>query len=529
VIRDVMLHVLVSSAILALALLAAAWIRPLTARTRHAILVAGLLALVLPAPLLARLLERNDIAPLPVLTNVGTGFSPSFVPAALQQRSNGLKPVATLWAVVAAILLLRWWLVTRRLVTTALRAATAPPERTVRALEAARRRLNLRHSIDLIASPTCEAPAVVRVLRPMIILPADGCASLDDEELESLLCHECAHVARRDNLLGVIEAIACSVFWFNPLVWLAHRRIASAREAACDERVADAALRAETYVGALAKICRTLLAPRVPAVSCMASAHLKERIQHLMRYDSLRRSAFSHRTIAAASMLAVVLTVAAAGVVIAEPVTVDAGKYQLNYSMHRRADDTLDIRVQIVDTETKEAIAAPASVATKPGDRATVRVEQQTEGKHREFLVTIDPNSDGSGRMTMVVMHNGREVQNTSVKFPPPGARVARTYTGAPLSLNLANADIRDVMRVFAQITALEIALTPDVQGSVNVKVEGQPWDEAFDSIVARERLRLAADGEQDRGVQAVIAEFTLRRTAHATREGSADPSLRSG
>jgi hypothetical protein len=391
----------------------------------------------------------------------------------------------------------RWWIVTRRLVNTALRTATAPPARTIRALDAARRRLGIHHSIDLIASPTCEAPAVVRVLRPMIILPADGCESLDDQELESLLCHECAHVARRDNLLGVVEAVACSLFWFNPLVWLAHRRIAAARETACDERVADAALPAETYVGALAKVCRTLLAPRVPAVSCMASAHLNERIQHLMSYDSLRKSAFSHRAIAALSMLAVVLAVGAAGIVTAQPVVVKAGKYHLNYSMNKRADGQLHVRVQIVDSETKEAVNAPAVVATKPGGRGTVRVGQQKDGDEREFLVTVEPNEDSSGEITMVVTHNGREVQNTRVHFPAPGAEVVQTFSGAPLSLNLSNADIRDVMRSFAQISGIDITVAPEVRGSVNVNITDMPWDQALDQIIRENGYAYRTNGNK--------------------------------
>jgi beta-lactamase regulating signal transducer with metallopeptidase domain len=483
VIRDVVTHVIVSSVMLAIAMIAATWIRPLTARTRHALLVAGLLALALPAPLLTNLLERNDLAPLPVMTNVVTGFSPSLAAVPKPSR-DGLKPVVTLWAVVAAILLIRWWIVTRRLVQTAMRAATTPPARTVRALEAARRRLGIHQSIDLITSPTCEAPAVGRVLRPMSILPADGCESLDDEELESLLCHECAHVARRDNLLGVLEAVACSLFWFNPLVWLAHRRIAAAREAACDERVADAALRAETYVGALAKICRTLLAPRVPAVSCMASAHLKERIQHLMSYDTLRRSALPHTLIVAVAVAGVVTGIAAAGALTAQPTTVEVGKYTLNYSMNKRADGQLDVRVQIVDSETKEAVAAPAAVATRPGSRATIRVGSSKDGDEREYLVTIEPNADSSGQITLVATHNGREIQNTSVHFPAPGAQVAQQWSGAPLSLNLSNADFRDVMRVFGQLSGTDITVAPDVQGSVNVNITDMPWDQAFDQIV---------------------------------------------
>jgi beta-lactamase regulating signal transducer with metallopeptidase domain len=492
VIADVITHVVVSSAILGMAMMVAAWVRPLTARTRHAILIAGMAALVLPAPLIAKLLEKNDVVIAPVF-NVATGFSPSV------NVSGGLKPVSTsgdvtaiIWLSVAAILLLRWWIVTRRLVQTAMRAAGPPPPRTVRALDAARRRLGLHHSIDLIASPTCEAPAVVRVLRPTIILPADGCESLDDDELESLLCHECAHVARRDNLLGVLEAIACSVFWFNPLVWLAHRRIAAAREAACDERVADAALTAETYVGALAKICRSLLAPRVPAVSCMASAHLKERIQHLMSYDTLRKSAFSHRFTAAASMLAVLLTVAAAGVVTANPVRAEHGDYRLDYSMNKTEAGLLDIRVRVVDAKTGTVIGEP-TVTAKPGEQAVMNIGREK----REWRIFVKANEDGSGTLTLIVTDDGREVQNTITDFPAPGVSAARKYQGEPISLNLSKADIRDVMRVFGQLTGLEITVAPDVEGTVNVNITNMPWDQALDQILRENGLAYRLNGNK--------------------------------
>jgi beta-lactamase regulating signal transducer with metallopeptidase domain len=207
VISDVVTHVAVSSLILAAALIAATWIRPLTARTRHAILIAGMAAVALPAPLIARVLERNDITPMPILTTPIA--PPALLTAGATSPAQPIPWLAIVWLGVAALLMLRWWIVTQRLVHTAMRAATPPPQRTKDALDAARRRLGLHHSIDLIASPTCEAPAVVRVLRPMIILPADGCSSLDDDELESLLCHECAHVARRDNQLGIAEAFLC--------------------------------------------------------------------------------------------------------------------------------------------------------------------------------------------------------------------------------------------------------------------------------------------------------------------------------
>jgi beta-lactamase regulating signal transducer with metallopeptidase domain len=490
VIADVVTHVIVSSLLLAAAIVAATWIRPLTARTRHAILLAGMAAVALPAPLLARLLERNDITPLPMIARpVNPAAFLSTGPATATQQVPWL---AIVWLGVAAILLLRWWIVTRRLVATALRAATAPPQRTKDVLDAARRRLGVHHSIDLIASSTCEAPAVVRVLRPMIILPSDGCSSLDDAELESLLCHECAHVARRDNAIGVAEAVLCSLFWFNPLVWLAHRRIASAREAACDERVADAALPAETYVGALAKICRSLLAPRVPAVSCMASAHLKERIQHLMSYDTIRKSAFSHRFTTAASVLAVLLTVAAAGVVTANPL-VSQDRYHLDYSMNRTDAGLLDIRTRVVDTKTGEVIGEP-NVTAKPGEQTVLQIGRSND----EWKIYVRTSSDGSGTLTLVATLDGREVQSTATHFPAPGVAATRKYSGAPISLNLSQADFRDVMRAFGQITGLEISVAANVDvGSVNVNIKDMPWDQALDQILRENGLSYRLEGNK--------------------------------
>ena len=69
-IDDLVTHVIVSSAILAAAIAAAAWIRPLTARTRHAILVAGMAALALPSFLVTNLVERNAKTLEPILLEV---------------------------------------------------------------------------------------------------------------------------------------------------------------------------------------------------------------------------------------------------------------------------------------------------------------------------------------------------------------------------------------------------------------------------------------------------------------------------
>jgi hypothetical protein len=287
------------------------------------------------------------------------------------------------------------------------------------------------------------------------------------------------------------------VFWFNPLVWLAHRRIASAREAACDERVADAAQpptsrdAIETYVGALAKICRALLAPRVPAVSCMASAHLKERIQHLMSYETLRKSAFSHRFTSAAAVVAVLLTIAAAGVVTANPI-VAQDQYRLDYSMNRTAAGLIDIRARIVDTKTNAVVGEP-TVTANPGEQTVMQLGRS----NGEWKIFVDTSSDGSGTLTLVVTVDGRQTQSTTTRFPAPGGAPARQYTGKPISLTLSNADIHDVLRAFGQLTGLEIGVAPDVTGTVNVDIKDMPWDQALEQILRENGLAWRLQGNK--------------------------------
>ncbi len=64
-----------------------------------------------------------------------------------------------------------------------------------------------------------------------------------------------------------------------------------------------------------------------------------------------------------------------------------------------------------------------------------------------------------------------------------------RQFTGEPISLELKDADIKDVLRSFAKITGLNIVVDPDVTGSVTVNLENVPWDQCLDIILRINRL----------------------------------------
>ncbi|HVE65578.1 MAG TPA: M56 family metallopeptidase, partial [Thermoanaerobaculia bacterium] len=224
-----------------------------------------------------------------------------------------------LWLAVAVLLIVRHTLARRRLVSLSVRTAVAPHPREVEALSRARQRVRLRRGIDIARAALPEAPAVLRILRPLVVLPAAGCDDLTDDELESLLCHECAHVARHDNLVARIESVICALFWFHPLIWVAQRVTVIERERACDEVVAETADGRETYLAALTKFCHAAIAPRLPGVSCMATANLKERMDHVMNYPVLRAQAPSAPRVTVLGGAALVLFTLAASLVGSDP------------------------------------------------------------------------------------------------------------------------------------------------------------------------------------------------------------------
>ncbi len=70
-----------------------------------------------------------------------------------------------------------------------------------------------------------------------------------------------------------------------------------------------------------------------------------------------------------------------------------------------------------------------------------------------------------------------------------------RVYTGEPLSLTLKDADIKDVLRTFAQLTGLNIAIDPQVTGTVSVEFTDVPWDQALELILKQNGLAYDLEG----------------------------------
>jgi type IV pilus assembly protein PilQ len=65
----------------------------------------------------------------------------------------------------------------------------------------------------------------------------------------------------------------------------------------------------------------------------------------------------------------------------------------------------------------------------------------------------------------------------------------ATKYSGKRISLNLVDADIKQVFRLFHEISGLNFVLDPSVQGQVTIVLDNVPWDQALDIILKNNGL----------------------------------------
>lgn len=70
-----------------------------------------------------------------------------------------------------------------------------------------------------------------------------------------------------------------------------------------------------------------------------------------------------------------------------------------------------------------------------------------------------------------------------------------KQYTGAPADFDFQGADLRMVLRSFAELGGLNLVIDPGVSGTIDIKLTRVPWDQALEVILKTSKLGYIVEG----------------------------------
>jgi TonB family protein len=181
-------------------------------------------------------------------------------------------------------------------------------------LENVRPRLRISRAIELRTSTEIAIPFTRGAFRPTVLLPAEA-HQWSRKQLEWVLAHELAHVHRYDYLTQMPAQVACALFWFHPLVWLAAFAMRKERERACDDMVLSLGHRATDYAEFLLVLScglRRLDGAWLTSVAMAQSSQLEVRMKALLDPELNHKPLAASRVLLAAALAAVLLLPVAA-------------------------------------------------------------------------------------------------------------------------------------------------------------------------------------------------------------------------
>lgn len=103
----------------------------------------------------------------------------------------------------------------------------------IKILNKLKRNINLKININLYICDEKKSPCILGFIRPKIYLP-HYVLELDEDMISHILLHELMHYKRKDLYLNFICWIILLLHWFNPLVWIALKKLKTYREYGCD-------------------------------------------------------------------------------------------------------------------------------------------------------------------------------------------------------------------------------------------------------------------------------------------------------
>ena len=285
-----------SSLIVAAGLIAVACLRHRAAALRHWILSAAIVAamaspvlgLVTPAWRIPLDALRRPI-PIAVATPTAARVPARPVPGsgkpqtAATSMAGAAALVSTVWIAGAAASFLILLAGLGRLAWIGASARRVAGGRWAGAAEAAARELGLRRPVVILQSDHPALLVTWGFLSPKVILPRTA-QDWTDARIRVVVSHELAHIKRGDWLIQMLAEVLRAACWYNPLMWIACRRLRLESEQATDDAVLHNGITGSEYAEHLLELARTFARhrPWVPAPAIARPSSLERRVSAML-------------------------------------------------------------------------------------------------------------------------------------------------------------------------------------------------------------------------------------------------------
>lgn len=377
-----------------------------------------------------------------------------------QRKTADIPVVPIAWSLAAALLLARIFLGRKRFLAAIgerveiLRGA----DRTL--LDGLASAAGIRRPVRLTESDGVRSP--VAMLGWEIVIPTGVFARLSEEQRETILAHELAHLLRRDPLWLTIAETLKALLFFQPLNWLVQARMKETAEFLCDDAAVLQTGNQKALAETLAELATSVAMP-VPAVAAMAEggSNLIVRVTRVLRSHPTSPLRL-HLRLAIALCIVVITAAFAPGmaVVSASVANIEKGTSHFADGLLERSFDGPEGKTR-VKFEAKNATLTPDGKSISFDDRGGYLHAVQTSARGPRREVDVTSGRDGNvyryrvdgvekawcedARLVLVAAFTGEAAYTKEGALRTWNANVELTGTtdGTPTRLSIRAKDIR--------------------------------------------------------------------------------------
>ncbi len=420
--------------------------------------------------------------------------SPVTRPAARRPWWSGA--VLLLWAGIGLGVLGAQLVAALRLRRIVRRAAPVEDGRWRGLLEAEARRVGLVRVPRLVVTSELATPATAGLLRPVVLIP-DSARWWVQERRAVVLRHELVHVARFDWAVRAFTRAACAVYWFNPLVWWAWRRLAVDQELACDQEVLALGARPSTYAAhllAVARIALALPAPSGAALGMARRSHLEGRIMAILDPARVRRVGLD------TLLPAVLLTLAcAAGLAAVRPASADppaSTTVRASSEVRQIVEQIRELEGQIeqraeqmegVEEAMRPRLDEIEAHAARVGELHAAEIEARLEPFHervRELELEMEPLHAAMAELAASIEPVHLEIDTSTVREQLARLETELEGMGTTVSLDELMDRIHGLMEPLrASLEAAHLAAEPRIAELETLHERLEPYHDRIEEI----------------------------------------------